>query len=129
MVLKTRETFRVLKLPLENLSRLALLGCLNLKKKYWKQRNTVRWVKFGDENSQFFHTMATIAHKNFIVTFSNSDGNLIIDHEQKANLLWGSFKERMEVSEYQGIIFNLADLLIPQDLSLLYDDFSMEEIE
>ena len=24
------------------------------KRTYWRQRNTVRWVKFGDENSSFF---------------------------------------------------------------------------
>ena len=44
-----------------------LASLLEYKRIYWKQRNTVRWVKFGDENSSFFHTMATIAHKrNFI---------------------------------------------------------------
>jgi hypothetical protein len=48
----------------------------------------VRWVNLGDENSSFFHTMATISHKkNFIVNLTKPDGTTVTDHEQKANLL------------------------------------------
>ena len=35
-----------------------LASLLESKRIYWKQRNTVRWVKLGDENTHFFHTMA-----------------------------------------------------------------------
>jgi len=42
----------------------------------------------GDENTHFFHTMATIAHKkNFIVALSDGEGNILSDHDQKANIL------------------------------------------
>lgn len=53
----------------------------------------LEWVKLADENTQFFHTVATIAHKKkFIVALSDAEGNSIVDHEQKANLLWNAFK-------------------------------------
>jgi len=47
-----------------------LASLLESKRIYWKQRNTVRWVKLGDENRSFFHTMATIAHKRNFIFFS-----------------------------------------------------------
>ena len=66
-----------------------LASLLESKRAYWKQRNTVRWATLGDENSNFFHTMATLSHKrNFIVSIRNSEGNHITGHDQKANLLW-----------------------------------------
>ena len=37
-----------------------LASLLESKRIYWKQRNTVRWVKQGDENTHFFHTMAVV---------------------------------------------------------------------
>jgi hypothetical protein len=86
-------------------------------------------VKLGDENTHFFHTMATIAHKrNFIVASSDTEGNSIVDHEQKANLLWIAFKQRMGVSEFSGMSYNLSDLLIEHDLEGLDAEFSQEEI-
>jgi len=82
-------------------------------------------VKLGDENTHFFHTMATIAHKrNFIVASSDTEGNSIADHEQKANLLWTAFKQRMGVSEFSGMSYNLNDLLTSHDLESLYAEFS-----
>lgn len=90
----------------------------------------MRWVKLGDENTHFFHTMATIAHKrNFIVALSDSDGNSITDHEQKANLLWSTFKQRTRVSDFSGISYNLNDLLVSHDLEGLDAYFSQDEIE
>lgn len=42
---------------------------------FWKQRNKLGWVKLGDENTEFFHSLATISHKrNFIVSLTNHEG-------------------------------------------------------
>jgi hypothetical protein len=61
---------------------------LESKRTYWKQRNKLRWVKFGDENSEFFHSIATTSHKkNFIVSLTSPTGTQFTDHDQKANLL------------------------------------------
>lgn len=90
----------------------------------------MRWINLGDKNTQFFHSMATITHKrNHIISLTDSNGNAVTDHEQKANLLWTAFRERMGVSEYNGIAYNLAELLTTQNLDSLGDDFSQIEIE
>jgi hypothetical protein len=36
---------------------------LNQQQIYWKQRGTLKWVKFGDEGSKIFHAIATIRHR------------------------------------------------------------------
>jgi hypothetical protein len=36
-----------------------LARLLNYQNIYWKKRCTIRWTKFGDENTKFFHSMAT----------------------------------------------------------------------
>lgn len=77
-----------------------LATLLESKRVYWKQRNTIRWVTLGDENSSYFHAIATISHKkNFIVSISGPDGDLITNHDQKANLFWEAYKDRLGCSE------------------------------
>jgi hypothetical protein len=103
---------------------------LDSKRKYWKQRNTIRWVKFGDENTQFFHSLATITHKrNFIVSLTNGEGDLITDHVKKANLIWNAFRERLGVSDFEGISYELGELLQEHDLTDLDVDFTNEEMD
>ena len=49
----------------------------------------------GDENTSFFHNIATVSHKkNFITPLSYGD-LFITDHDQKAQFLCDSFKNRM----------------------------------
>lgn len=115
---------------LRALVRTHLANLQESKRVYWKQRNTVRWVKFRDENSHFFHSMATMAHKkNFVVSLTQDDGNLITNHEQKANLIWMAFKDRLGISEFTDIAFDLGSLLTPQNLDDLDLDFSQDEID
>jgi hypothetical protein len=35
-------------------------GLLQQQNTYWKQRGTIKWVRFGDECTRFFHANATI---------------------------------------------------------------------
>lgn len=97
---------------------------------YWKQRNTVRWMKFGDdENTMLFHAMATISFKrNFIASLTLSDDSVIFDHSLKAGALWSSFKERVGVSEFVGISYDLDNLISLAQLQGLDDPFTQEEI-
>ena len=106
-----------------------MLHSLN-QREFTGDRNTVRWVKLGDENTNFFHTMATISHKrNFIVSLTKPDGSVVTDHDQKANLLWASYKERLGISEFSNISYNLSDLLTEHNLEHLDSEFGHEEIE
>jgi hypothetical protein len=90
----------------------------------------LRWVKLGDKNTEFFHSIATISHKkNFIVSLTNQERNQITDHDQKANLLWTAFKERMEKSDFTRIAFNLSSMLTEHDLDCIDSDFNPDEID
>lgn len=107
-----------------------LSSLLESKRAYWRQRNTVRQVTMGDENTSFFHTMTTIAHKrNFIVTLTKADGSTISDHDQKAHLIWAAFKERLGKSEFTDIVYDLSSILTEIDLEHLCEDFTQQEID
>lgn len=79
---------------------------------------------------KFFHAHATIKHrKNSITTLHDSLGTSLLHHEQKADLLWKAFKEKMGISEFNGMLFNLGSLFQPVDgLDQLEAPFSKEEI-
>ena len=71
-----------------------LLVVLNNQKIYCKQRGKIKGVKFGDENTNFFHTKASINHKhNEIAMLLNEDQVEITDHEGKEAILWEAFKK------------------------------------
>lgn len=107
-----------------------LASLLESKRTYWKQRNTVRWVTLGDQNSSFFHTMATISHKKyFIVSIRDTDGTYVSEHVQKANLLWNAYRERLGCSEHTSMAYNLSSILPEHDQSHLDSDFSQQEID
>lgn len=40
-----------------------------------------------------------------------ADGSCVFDHDLKAGALWTAFKERLGVSEFSGIQFDLPELL------------------
>jgi len=71
----------------------------------------MRWVKLGDENTKLFHSIATIIPKrNFILTLSDNDGNQISGHDQKANLLWSSFKDRLGTNDFSSMSYDLGSI-------------------
>lgn len=118
----------VLETALRSLVKQHMARLLESRRKYWKQRNTVRWIKLGDENTSFFQAMASISHrKNSIACLTAPDGTTITNHDQKAGVLWESFKNRMGVSYFNGISYDLSTLLVSQDLNFLADDFCEED--
>ena len=73
--------------------------------------------------------MATHSHrKNFITTLTIADGDLISDHEQKAFILWEDSKNRLNISDYNGMTYNLSEIIQRHNLDDLHDRFSSEEI-
>jgi len=79
-----------------------LTSLLEQQRIYWKQRGTIKWVKFGDEGTKFFHANATIKfNRNLITTLKDPNGSLVSNHEQKATILWEAFKERLGKTEFQ----------------------------
>jgi len=113
---------------LRSLVKLHIAHLLKAKRNYWKQRNTIRWVKLGDENTSFFQASASICHRrNHIASLTDTDGTIITNHDQKAGLLWTAFKNRMGLSDYSAISYDLPSLLVEEELGFLASDFSEEE--
>lgn len=108
-----------------------LIYLLKQQKIYWRQRGKIRWVREGDAGTKYFHAHATIRHRaNTITTLLDNQGNLKQCHEDKAELLWRSFKERMGLSEFNQMIFNLNDFLQPSaNLEQLEMPFTKEEVD
>lgn len=98
---------------------------------YWKQRGTIKWVKFGDEGTKFFHANATIKHnRNLITALKDEAGIPVTDHDLKAAILWESFKERLGKSDFQQMLFDLEQYIDPVDtLGDLDEPFAKEEID
>jgi len=107
-----------------------LKALLHQKNIYWKNRYTVNRIRFGDECTKFFHAMATISYrKNKISQILNDSGAWIQDHDEKAGLLWNSFRNRMGISRDITMHFDLQSYIIPADnLQLLVEPFEVEEI-
>lgn len=86
----------------------------------------------GDASTKFFHANATMKYRrNLIATLEDTAGNSVTAHEEKAALIWDSFKERLGISTFTGIHFNLSTLLQNgQDFaSLLVAPFEKQEID
>jgi len=98
---------------------------------YWKKRFTANKIKLGDENTKFFHAMATISYrKNAISQLKDDNGNWVVDHDGKAALLFLAYKNRMGVSLQPQLRFDLDQLIhLNVDLSSLVEPFTKEEID
>jgi hypothetical protein len=61
-----------------------------------EKRCTIRCIKRGEDNTKFFHAMATERYRrNNICMLTDGNGNEVSDHEIMAGMLLTNFKERM----------------------------------
>jgi hypothetical protein len=103
---------------------------LEAKRIYWKQRATFRFVKFGDENTKVFQAMATHSHrKNFIGELWLENGDCLVNHAEKAEALWVSYKNRLGQSTFSFMHYDLDRLIQRSALPLLDEPFSDTEIQ
>jgi hypothetical protein len=102
---------------------------LETKRIYWKNQAKMRWAKLGDENTIFFHKVATQGYRrNYITSIKDDDGNYITNHDHKAAIIWNSYKNRLVQSSNPDMSFDLDHLITRSELSHLDDPFTMEEI-
>lgn len=98
------EEFRDLSVPKWNFKKILetkLTSLLKQQHAYWKQRGTIKWVTLGDANTKFFHANASARfRRNLITTLEDSTGTQIVEHSQKASLIWLAFKERLGTSSF-----------------------------
>ena len=67
---------------------------------------------FGDESTKFFHAAATERYRlNTITSLEDEDGRAVVEHFEKASILWNTYKIRMGVNENPQMLFNLEDLV------------------
>jgi hypothetical protein len=73
--------------------------------------------------------MATYSYtKKYITSLTLENGTTIFDHDQKVAAIWLSDKDRLGVSEFSDILYDLFELIQAVDLPVLDDPFSQEEI-
>ena len=91
----------------------------------------MRWVQLNGENTKYFHARATERFRhNKISSIADGDGNILVEHEEKAAAFWQSYKNRMGVSYSTATSFSLEHLIQPvEDLQILGKPFSHDEIE
>jgi hypothetical protein len=107
-----------------------LARLLEYQNAYWKKRCTIRWTKFGDENTRFFHSYATERYRrNAIAMLTAADGTSVTEHRDKEEIIFQSFKERLGTSDQPQMMFDLPTLIHPTPgLVELSAPFTKEEI-
>ncbi|XP_071676915.1 uncharacterized protein [Lolium perenne] len=98
---------------------------------YWKKRCIVRWMKMGEENTKFFHAMATERYRrNNISSLKLSDGHIVTDHDLMAAEAWTCYKGRMGTSVGIQMRFDLQRLIpIVDGLDDIVVPFTIEEMD
>ena len=96
-----------------------------------EKRCTVRWEKFGDENTKNFHSIATDRYRrNSIAQLSLPDGTQVSSHSDKEKVIYEAFKERLGTCHNPIMGFDLATLIHPvEGLDCLSAPFTKAEID
>jgi len=91
----------------------------------------IKWVKFGYECTEFFHANASIKNRRNTITSLVSDGGReVFNHDEKATLLWNSFKKRQGKFEFGHMYLDLQSLIVQvEGLEILDISFTREEID
>jgi hypothetical protein len=107
-----------------------VMRLLKCQKDYWRKRYTVRWTKFGDENTTFFHAAATERYMfNTITTLDTQDGRTISTHSEKAAPIWEEYRNRLGCSTQPQMHFSLQQLVQEHDLQSIAKPFTKEDID
>jgi mannosylglycoprotein endo-beta-mannosidase len=100
---------------------------------YWRKHCTICWIKLGEDNTKFFHAMATERYRrNTISMIRDDDGNEVTDHDSMAGLFLREYKERMGRSEPISMQFDLHRILHGvdglQELTKPFEEKEMDEV-
>lgn len=104
---------------------------LRYKNDYWRKCYTATWVKFGDEDTKFFHAAATERYRrNNITHLEAQDGRIATEHNEKAAILLETYKTRMGHTENPIMHFDLSNLVqMHEHLDILSEPFTKEKID
>nr|XP_051207333.1 uncharacterized protein LOC127323200 [Lolium perenne] len=128
--LEDQRALSVIERNFRNALKKHTLNLLEAKRKYWRKRANIKWAKLGDENTKFFHAIATRNYRhNYIASLIAEDGRIVTEHEQKAALLWHAYKDRLGTSENLTVLFQLTEHMANNELLELETPFSHQEID
>lgn len=93
--------------------------------------NTINRIKYGDECTKYFHSMATISYRrNLNAPIQDDYGVSLINDEEKANHLWCVFKDRMGKTSFANMEFDLGSMVhVSTELADLASPFLVAEID
>jgi hypothetical protein len=95
---------KIVKLHLEKL--------LKAQCQYWRKRCSIRWIKVGEDNIEFFHGMASQRfRRNTISNLKLDNGDVVSDHEEMAGVIYQKYKDGMGQSRGINMGFDLGNLL------------------
>lgn len=128
------EDQRPLTTPERNFRRIIkahLLKLLDYQNQYWRKRCTIRYIKFGEENTKLFQSLATERYRrNSIAILKKPDGTAVQDHKAKEEILFQVFKQRLGESSPPTMKFNLSEIIKKIDgLEALSAPFTHREID
>ena len=106
-----------------------ILKLLKHQKDYWKKRYAIRWTKFRDENTKFFHAAAIERYKINTITSLKTWKICVCDYSEKVTLLLEEYKQRMGCTTSPDMLYNLSQLVQSNsNLRRLSKPFTIEEI-
>ncbi|KAA3483658.1 reverse transcriptase [Gossypium australe] len=99
---------------------------------YWKQKARVNWLKLGDRNTTFFHSVATQKRrKNCIQMLQDTDGRETGELQDMAEITRTYFQELFKAKEngyYEHILIGVEHCISEEDNRRLTMPYIKEEI-
>ena len=91
--LEGQRAFVVHEMNFRNILKEHIKKLMEAKRIIWQSRAKIRWAKLGDENTKFFHAVATPNYRrNYIYSIKIDDDVCVTNHEQKAAFIWISIR-------------------------------------
>lgn len=88
---------------------------LEARRIYWRKMANTRRANLGDENTKISHAISIQSYRNILIaSIKCEDGRIKQDHEQKAAILWQSFKDGLGISLNPTTLFNIDHLTANQ---------------
>ncbi|KAK1685445.1 hypothetical protein QYE76_046293 [Lolium multiflorum] len=98
----------------------------------WKQRGKFRAIKEGDENTRFFHALASSRLRRNHIRVLDVDGVHVVSHDAKAAVLHGFYSNLLGLAQVPEWHFCLRSLYAdarPVDEAALVARFGLPEIK
>jgi hypothetical protein len=100
---------------------------------YWRQRAHVQWMKEGDRNTKYFHTVASERRMmNKIIFLKKEDGGVVEDEEAMKEVVTNYFIKLFtsHAGNRMNELLNQVDPRVnPSMNQILCEDFTREEVE